>query len=74
MGLSFFLILAGYSGDVERMIQPWAPWILATHPIGVLLFFAWFLHWNHLETLPPTLEKTAGPVVACASLPHPTTS
>jgi hypothetical protein len=49
MGLSFFLIMAGHSGDVERLVWPWIPWIQAAHPIGVVLFFTWFLHWNRLN-------------------------
>ncbi len=49
MGLSFLLLVAGYSGDLERLVLPWTPWIQAVHPIGVLLFFTWFLQWNWLS-------------------------
>jgi hypothetical protein len=46
MGLSFLLLVAGYSGDLERLVLPWIPWFQAVHPMGVMLFFAWFVYWN----------------------------
>jgi hypothetical protein len=55
MGLSFLFLVAGYSGDLERLILPWTPWIQASHPVGVALFITWFVYWNRRST-------TAGPV------------
>ena len=42
MGLSFLLTILAAIGGVEDLF----PWLKALHPVGVLLFFAWFLWWN----------------------------
>ncbi len=42
MGFSFFLTVLAAVGGVEDLF----PWLKALHPVGVLLFFAWFLWWN----------------------------
>ena len=43
MGLSFLLtILAAMVGRGEDVL----PWLKALHPVGILLFFAWFLWWD----------------------------
>ena len=42
MGVSFLLTILAAIGGVEDLY----PWLKALHPVGVLLFFAWFLHWN----------------------------
>ena len=42
MGLSFLLTILAAMGGVEDLY----PWLKALHPVGVLLFFAWFFAWN----------------------------
>jgi hypothetical protein len=42
MGLSFLLTILAAIGRVEDLY----PWLTALHPVGVLLFFAWFVVWN----------------------------
>jgi hypothetical protein len=42
MGLSFLLTILSAVGGVEDL----HPWLKALHPVGVLLFFAWYLWWN----------------------------
>ena len=42
MGFSFLLTVLAAMGGVEDIF----PWLKALHPVGVLLFFAWFLRWN----------------------------
>jgi hypothetical protein len=46
MGLSYLFMVGSAIGAVEDL----HPWLKVLHPVGVLLFFAWFLRWNHLET------------------------
>ena len=43
MGLSFLLtvLAAAIGGGEDRF-----PWLQALHPVGIMLFFAWFLIWN----------------------------
>ncbi len=45
MGLSYFLTVISAVGGVEDL----NPWLKTLHPLGILLFFAWFLWWNALE-------------------------
>ena len=45
MGLSYLLTLVSAIGGVEDL----DPRLKMLHPAGILLFFAWFLWWNHLE-------------------------
>ena len=45
MGLSYLLTVVSAVGGVEDLF----PCLKALHPIGVLLFFAWFLTWNCQE-------------------------
>lgn len=45
MALSYSLTLLSAIGGVEDLL----PWLKALHPIGVLLFFAWFLWWHCRE-------------------------
>ena len=46
MAVSFLLTVLAAMGGVEDL----SPWLKAMHPIGILLFFAWFLWWNSGET------------------------
>jgi hypothetical protein len=49
MGLSYLLTVISAIGGVEDL----HPWLRTLHPVGVLLFFAWFLWWNATNpTLP----------------------
>ena len=34
-------------GVIERALMDYAPIVLAVHPLGAMLFLAWFLDWNH---------------------------
>ena len=49
MGLSFFLTMIALSGDIERRLSPHTAWVLLAHPIGIILFYAWFLRWHAQE-------------------------
>jgi len=62
MGLSFLFTVLAAMGGVEDLF----PWLRALHPVGILLFFAWFLWWNGWET---DLECGSGALPA-GSLPH----
>ncbi len=42
MGLSFLLTILAAVGGIEDL----NPWFKAMHPVGVVLFFAWYLWWN----------------------------
>ena len=57
MGLSFLLTILAAIGWVEDLY----PWLKTLHPVGVLLFFAWFLCWNWWEV---NLECGAGTLLA----------
>ncbi|MEI8372942.1 MAG: glycosyltransferase family 87 protein [Planctomycetota bacterium] len=46
MGLSYLLTVLAANKGVDGMF----PWLKATHPLGVLLFFAWFLWWNRQKS------------------------
>lgn len=41
MGLSYLLTILAAMGGVEDIY----PWLKCLHPVGVILFFAWFLGW-----------------------------
>jgi hypothetical protein len=46
MGTGFLCtVLAAMVGHAEDML----PWLQALHPVGILLFFAWYLRWNWRE-------------------------
>ncbi len=51
MGLSYLLTVVSAIGGVEDV----NPWLKTLHPIGILLFFAWFLWWNSMECDPAIL-------------------
>ncbi|MGA2035140.1 MAG: glycosyltransferase family 87 protein [Thermoguttaceae bacterium] len=46
MTLSFVLMLVSTSGAIEHVLLPYFEWVKIIHPMGVILFFAWFLGWN----------------------------
>jgi len=46
MGLSYLLTVLAASRGIENLF----PWLKPMHPLGVLLFFAWFLWWNWRES------------------------
>ncbi|MGA2253845.1 MAG: glycosyltransferase family 87 protein [Thermoguttaceae bacterium] len=50
MTVAFVLMTCGNFGVIERALMDSAPIILAAHPVGAMLFFAWFLDWNHRTT------------------------
>ena len=45
MGLSYLLTVFSANRGGENLF----PWLKVMHPLGVLLFFAWFLWWNRQE-------------------------
>jgi hypothetical protein len=44
---SFLVTVLAAMGGVEDL----TPWLQAMHPVGILLFFAWFLLWNSGENV-----------------------
>lgn len=46
MGLSYLLTVLAASRGVDGLF----PWLKVMHPLGVLLFFAWFLWWNRQKS------------------------
>ncbi|MGO9114813.1 MAG: glycosyltransferase family 87 protein [Thermoguttaceae bacterium] len=63
MALSFLLTILAAIGWVEDVY----PWLRTLHPVGVCLFFAWFLHWNrqkNAESVGANLECGAGTMLA----------
>lgn len=42
----FILTLIASSGQIEQAISPYTEWIKAAHPVGIILFYVWFLRWN----------------------------
>lgn len=59
MTLAFVLMIAGNFGGIERAFMENAPIVLAAHPLGALLFFAWFLNWNHRTADEPRESRLA---------------
>ena len=49
MSAAFALMTCGNFGVIERALMDYAPVILAVHPVGAMLFYAWFLDWNHRQ-------------------------
>ncbi len=45
MAVSYFLMILAAIGWIEDIF----PLLKTLHPVGVLLFFAWFLRWNYWE-------------------------
>lgn len=43
MGLGFMFTILAAMGGVEDLY----PWLMALHPVGIMLFFAWFFTWNY---------------------------
>ena len=42
MGVSFALTIVSAIGGIENL----SPWLRVLHPVGILLFFAWFVIWD----------------------------
>jgi len=61
MTVAFGLMTCGNVGAIERALMDYAPIVLAAHPIGAMLFFAWFLDWNRAaaDGLPACRPSTA---------------
>jgi hypothetical protein len=68
MALSYLLTILAAIGWVEDV----HPWLRTLHPVGVCLFFAWFLWWNYRENsnwrIATREATTASPLTATASL------
>ena len=54
MTVAFVLMTCANFGVIERALMGYAPIILAAHPVGAMLFFGWFLDWNHWTADGPT--------------------
>jgi hypothetical protein len=55
MALAFAMMVGASCGAIERFAGHYIPLAPAGHPIGVLLFAAWFLWWNQTSPVPETL-------------------
>ena len=65
MTAAFVLMTAANFGGIERALMDNAPIVLAAHPVGALLFFAWFLDWNHWASNVPYRTAAALAFEAC---------
>ena len=64
MTVAFVLMTCANFGVIERALMDYAPVVLAAHPVGAMLFFAWFLDWNHW-----TADGLPACTLAAANLP-----
>ena len=55
MALAFALMVGASCGAIERFVGHYIPLASASHPIGVLMFFTWFLWWNQTSPVQETL-------------------
>jgi hypothetical protein len=46
MAVAFVLMIGASFGVIERAVMDRFPAVLAAHPVGAMLFLAWFLGWN----------------------------
>jgi hypothetical protein len=65
MTVAFVLMTCGNFGAIERALMDNAPIILAAHPVGAMLFFAWFLDWNHWTADGPALVDAVSNASCC---------
>ncbi len=59
MAAAFVLMTAANFGAIERALMDSFPLVLAAHPVGAMLFFAWFLDWNQRTADPYRMTATA---------------
>ena len=63
MAAAWLIMTASTFGVVERAVMDWFPLVLASHPIGTMLFFLWFLDWNRHTADAAIAQRPA--VVVC---------
>jgi len=60
MLVAFVLMTGSTFGVIERALMDYVPAVVAAHPVGSMLFFAWFLNWNHQTADAPLANDRRG--------------
>ncbi len=60
MATAFLLTVVLANGNVERILEPWLPAVLAAHPLGVLMFAVWTVRYARARECTPEADRTTG--------------
>ena len=77
MTVAFVLMTCGNFGVIERALMDQAPLVLAAHPVGAMLLYAWFLDWNQrtadgpVPTAVGSMNYVPAPSLSKATRPAP---